>query len=692
MLRRARQAPFDVASRVRRPRRRQAALRRRARLPALARRRRRRGAGAARSATASRRSWSARWRATASRRSPARCAGSRSARPGHPHRRGLLERERSRRCCAPPGIDASSTTMVDGREVAGLGLDGKPAPDGFLEAARRLRCTPRARGRGRGRARRRRGRARRRLRPRDRRGAHASRPPTCTPRVPTWSSTTSRSWWHEPARRCARDGWRIRGRPARLPPTSRSSRSATATSACAARPRRARPRTTPASSSTASTRPGRSSIPRTPTGSPAPGRRSSRRPTARSCACSSTASRSTSRPRGSLRRVLDMRAGVLRREVELETASGARLLVRSRRLASLVRPQPRRDRLRGDRARRRGRGHGLVRAASPRGGRGRRRPAPRQGLRRATAAIPWRPRRSARACVLSSPLAGGLDARVRDAQRFSGAASVETPAEGDAARVVAEAALTAGGSRCGCEVRRLPLGRRGGGARDLRARVHRTLDRAARRGLRRDRGAHAARVGEFWARSDIEVEGAPEVQRAVRFNLFQLMQATARAEGLGVPAKGVTGRGYEGHYFWDTEIYVVPFLTHTNPEWAKPCSSCALRHAPRRPQAGARGRPRGRAVPMAHDQRRGGLRLVRRRHRAVPHQRRHRLCAAPLQPRLGRPRLPARRRAPRCSWRPRASGWSSASSPSAATGSSASTRSRARTSTRPWSTTTRTRT
>ena len=74
---------------------------------------------------------------------------------------------------------------------------------------------------------------------------------------------------------------------------------------------------------------------------------------------------------------------------------------------------------------------------------------------------------------------------------------------------------------------------------------------------------------EFWRRSDVEIEGAPELQRAVRFNLFQLMQATARAEGLGVAAKGVTGRGYEGHYFWDTEIYVVPFLIHTSPRWAR---------------------------------------------------------------------------------------------------------------------------
>src|SRR3712207_3646588 len=47
------------------------------------------------------------------------------------------------------------------------------------------------------------------------------------------------------------------------------------------------------------------------------------------------------------------------------------------------------------------------------------------------------------------------------------------------------------------------------------------------------------------------------------------MQATARAEGHGVPAKGLTGRGYEGHYFWDGEVYVAPFLVHANPGWAR---------------------------------------------------------------------------------------------------------------------------
>ena len=88
---------------------------------------------------------------------------------------------------------------------------------------------------------------------------------------------------------------------------------------------------------------------------------------------------------------------------------------------------------------------------------------------------------------------------------------------------------------------------------------------------------HRRHVADFWRRSDIQLAGAPDLQRSVRFNLFQLMQATARSEGHGVPAKGVTGRGYEGHYFWDTEIYVVPFLIHTDPVRAKQVLSVRCR-------------------------------------------------------------------------------------------------------------------
>jgi len=102
-------------------------------------------------------------------------------------------------------------------------------------------------------------------------------------------------------------------------------------------------------------------------------------------------------------------------------------------------------------------------------------------------------------------------------------------------------------------------------AGELRFRTHRTLDRAVREGGEAIFESQARQIERFWKSGDVEVEGAPEVQQAVRFNLFQIHQASARVEGFGIPAKGLTGLGYEGHYFWDTEIYVLPFLTYTAP-------------------------------------------------------------------------------------------------------------------------------
>ena len=73
----------------------------------------------------------------------------------------------------------------------------------------------------------------------------------------------------------------------------------------------------------------------------------------------------------------------------------------------------------------------------------------------------------------------------------------------------------------------------------------------------------------FWDRSDVQIAGQPALQQAVRWNLFQLVQASARAEFNGIPAKGMTGSGYGGHYFWDMECYVMPFLCYTNPMYAR---------------------------------------------------------------------------------------------------------------------------
>ncbi|MHB8458295.1 MAG: glycoside hydrolase family 65 protein [Acidimicrobiales bacterium] len=73
---------------------------------------------------------------------------------------------------------------------------------------------------------------------------------------------------------------------------------------------------------------------------------------------------------------------------------------------------------------------------------------------------------------------------------------------------------------------------------------------------------------DFWAAADVEVDGDAEIQQAVRFALFHVLQAGARAEGRAIAAKGLTGPGYDGHAFWDTETYVLPVLTYIAPDAA----------------------------------------------------------------------------------------------------------------------------
>ncbi|OSZ57291.1 family 65 glycosyl hydrolase [Streptomyces pharetrae CZA14] len=81
-------------------------------------------------------------------------------------------------------------------------------------------------------------------------------------------------------------------------------------------------------------------------------------------------------------------------------------------------------------------------------------------------------------------------------------------------------------------------------------------------GLLRDQEAY---LDDFWSRADVEVDGDEEIQQAVRFALFHVLQAGARAERRAIPAKGLTGSGYDGHAFWDTEMFVLPLLTYTEP-------------------------------------------------------------------------------------------------------------------------------
>ncbi len=76
-------------------------------------------------------------------------------------------------------------------------------------------------------------------------------------------------------------------------------------------------------------------------------------------------------------------------------------------------------------------------------------------------------------------------------------------------------------------------------------------------------------LDDFWAEADIVLDGDPALQQGIRFNLFHLLQSVGRDGKTNIAAKGLTGEGYEGHYFWDTEIYIFPVFLYTRPEIAR---------------------------------------------------------------------------------------------------------------------------
>ncbi len=107
---------------------------------------------------------------------------------------------------------------------------------------------------------------------------------------------------------------------------------------------------------------------------------------------------------------------------------------------------------------------------------------------------------------------------------------------------------------------------------ELVSRCRRTLDRAVRDGFDILLTSQRANLARFWDRADVQVQARlnpVRQQQAVRWNLYQVAQATWHAEGAGVPAKGLTGQAYEGHFFWDAEVYVLPFLSYTQPRIAR---------------------------------------------------------------------------------------------------------------------------
>ncbi len=95
------------------------------------------------------------------------------------------------------------------------------------------------------------------------------------------------------------------------------------------------------------------------------------------------------------------------------------------------------------------------------------------------------------------------------------------------------------------------------------------LDRAESTGGRSIISEQNAHMSRFWEAADVVIGGEEHLQQGIRYNIFALYQSAGRDGRRNVAAKGLSGEGYEGHYFWDTEIYVIPFFTYTFPKVAR---------------------------------------------------------------------------------------------------------------------------
>ncbi len=102
----------------------------------------------------------------------------------------------------------------------------------------------------------------------------------------------------------------------------------------------------------------------------------------------------------------------------------------------------------------------------------------------------------------------------------------------------------------------------------------------------------------FWGKSSVEIDGNKELAKALCYSLYQLLQAVGKDSVSNIAAKGLSGEGYEGHYFWDTEIYMLPFFILTQRETAKSLIGCRYAFLPAaRKQAKLLGHKKGALYP-----------------------------------------------------------------------------------------------
>jgi len=76
-------------------------------------------------------------------------------------------------------------------------------------------------------------------------------------------------------------------------------------------------------------------------------------------------------------------------------------------------------------------------------------------------------------------------------------------------------------------------------------------------------------LDRYWEIADVRIDGDDALQQGIRFNFFSLLQAAGRDGRTSIAAKGLSGEGYEGHYFWDAETYALPYFIYTHPDIAR---------------------------------------------------------------------------------------------------------------------------
>ncbi len=139
----------------------------------------------------------------------------------------------------------------------------------------------------------------------------------------------------------------------------------------------------------------------------------------------------------------------------------------------------------------------------------------------------------------------------------------------------------------------------------------RRVHRASEAGRERLLSDHRRAWAERWDAADVRIDGDPELQLAVRLALFHLIACAGDRGEAAVGARGLSGRGYRGHVFWDSDVFVLPFLAATHPRGREGDPRVPRPASARSPGGRARRRPRRRPLCLGVGRERRGRHAAR---------------------------------------------------------------------------------